>query len=88
MSYTRVQNTPEMYNGNTIAGSRLPLIAAHPNKAPQLKVRPRKAWGCSDVFAFSQNTSQNSWNADSRKGNNKNWLAFARSGQQTTLPKM
>lgn len=51
VSYTRVQNTPEKYSGKTIAGSKVPLMAAHPNKAPQLNVRPRYAWGCHKYLA-------------------------------------
>ena len=46
VSYTRVQKIPDMYNGKTIDGCKLPLIAYHPNKAPQLKVKPKYPWAC------------------------------------------
>lgn len=50
VSYTSVQNTPDAYRGSTTEGSILPLMAAQPNKAPQLKVKPRKAWGCTNRY--------------------------------------
>lgn len=43
VSYTNVQHIPAVYNGTMTAGSKLSLIAAHPNRAPQLKVKPRYA---------------------------------------------
>lgn len=49
VSYTSVQQTPAPYIGRTIAGSKLSLTAAQPNKAPQLKVKPKYAWGCYSV---------------------------------------
>jgi len=40
VSYINVQQTPAVYNGSVTDHSLLPVIAGHPNKAPQLKANP------------------------------------------------
>lgn len=56
VSYTSVQQTPEAYSGKTTAGSRLPLTAAQPNNAPQLKVKPRYACGYINIKGIKRLT--------------------------------
>jgi len=41
VSYTSVQQMLAAYNGWMTAESKLSLIAAHPNKAPQFMAKPR-----------------------------------------------
>ena len=40
VSYINVQHTPAVYKGSVTDHSLLPVIAGHPNKAPQLKASP------------------------------------------------
>ena len=55
VSYTNVQHIPAVYSGRMTAGSKLPQIAAHPNKAPhpvegQAKISQRLLKFASEVI--------------------------------------